>query len=73
MSQADSGNEILSSFIGKEVVISFRKLIYSASSTMSKGIPYIKGKILRVKPKFILIQYKDKPMALNVDNILSIE
>ena len=72
MNTTESGIELFSDFIDKDVTISLRKQIYSCSTTM-KGYPYIKGKLLKVKSKFILIEYKNKPMVLNIDNILSIE
>ena len=72
MNTSESGIELFQDFIGKDVTISLRKHIYSCSTTL-KGYPYIKGKLLKVKSKFILIEYKNKPMVLNLDNILSIE
>ena len=67
------GYEIISDFIGKDVIISFKRPIYSASITMGAGIPYMKCKIKKVESGFVLVQYKNKSIALNIDNIISIE
>ncbi len=72
MNTPETGYELISHFIGKEVVITLKRELYSGSRTMG-GTPYIKCKILKVQAKFILIQYKNKEMVLNMDNILSIE
>ena len=66
-------NEVISQFIGKDVVISFKRAIYSTNFTMGSGVPYIKCKIIKVKSGFVLVQHKNKTIALDIDNIISIE
>ena len=40
---------------------------------MGSGVPYIKCKIIKVKSGFVLVQHKNKKIALDIDNIISIE
>lgn len=40
---------------------------------MDSGVHYIKCKIIKVKSGLVLVQYKNKTIALDIDNIISIE
>ena len=59
-------------FIGREVHIIIAKHLFSSTYTIG-GVNYIKGKIIKVYPKFILINHKKKEILLNIDNILGVE
>ena len=59
-------------FTGREVYIILENHLFSSTYTMS-WVKYIKGKIIKVYPRFILLKYGKKEILINVDNILGIE
>jgi len=64
--------DIIDELIGKEADICLKRRLLSGNITLS-GIISIKGKILNVYSQFILIQYKEKRILINKDNITGIE
>ena len=59
-------------FTGREVHIILDKHLFSSTYTIS-GVNYIKGRIIKVYPRFILVRHKKKEILINIDNILGIE
>ena len=59
-------------FTGREVHIILEKHLFSSSYTIG-GVNYIKGRIIKVYPRFILLKYGKKEILINIDNILGIE
>ena len=72
MNTNNPDSDIFHELIGKEADICLKRRLLSANITLS-GIISIKGKILNVYSQFILIQYKEKRILINKDNITGIE
>ena len=59
-------------FTGREVKIILGKHLLASKITFG-GIIYIKGRIIKVYPRFILFENGKKNILINIDNIVGIE